>query len=461
MGAIFSDENKYGNWRKSWVALAEAQAELGLAGVAQSQVNELKRFVSNINYDVADERERLTRHDVMAHVYAFGRQCPEAAGIIHAGATSCCITDNAELLQMYSGLDLLRGKVARAISLFGNFSLKYKDTPCLGFTHFQPAQPTTVGKRAAMWGYAFVMDYEQIKIFQDSFKLRGLKGATGTQASFLELADGDESKVIELDKRFRQKLGIEEGFPITGQTYPRKYDSMALQILAGIGESAHKFGSDARILQNKKEFEEPFEEGQVGSSAMPYKRNPMRLERMCSLARGLFARELEARMTSSVQCLERTLDDSAGRRDYIPQAFIATDEVLNLAMNVMESPVVHLGMIEGNLREELPFMAAENILMTAVKRGKDRQQVHEKIRIYSQEAGRKIKEGESNNKFLEMIERDAEIGLSKEEIADAADPRKFIGRAPSQVLEFYEQCVLPIIEKEKEAISALKSEVKV
>lgn len=460
MSPVFSDDFKFQTWRKCWVALAEAECELGLGGVKPEQVAQLKEYVDKINYDVADAKEREIRHDIMAHVYAFGQQCPEAAGIIHLGATSCCVSDNAELMQMYQGLKIIRGKLVNTIKLFGNFAMTYKDMACLGFTHFQPAQPTTVGKRAAMWGYAFVMDYHQLKSLMESWKLRGLKGATGTQASYLELADGDEEAVIELNLRFLGKLGYDADFPITGQTYPRKYDSMALQVLAGIGESAHKFGTDARILQNRKEFEEPFEKEQVGSSAMAYKRNPMRLERMCGLARGLLARELEARMTSSVQWLERTLDDSAPRRDYVPQAFIAADEVLNLAMNVMESPQVYPRVIERNLDFELPFMATENILMAAVKKGKNRQEIHERIRRYSQEAGRRIKQEGRDNELLQMLAEDPFIGLTLTEINEAVNVQKFTGRAASQVIEFYQKEVIPILKAEKDLVG-IKSDVRV
>lgn len=460
MSPIFSDDYKFEAWRRCWVALAEAECELGLAGVVPSQVAQLKEYVGKINYDVAEAREKETRHDVMSHVYAYGVQCPDAKGIIHAGATSCCITDNAELMQMYEALRLVKTKLAATIKLFGDFALKYKDLPVLGFTHFQPAQPTTLGKRAAMWGYNFVLDYCQVDALDREKRLRGLKGATGTQASYLELADGDEAKVIALNQRFMEKLGFSLDFIVTGQTYPRKYDSMILQALAGIGESAHKFGTDARIMQNRKEFEEPFEKGQVGSSAMAYKRNPMRLERMCGLARGLFARELESRMTASVQWLERTLDDSAPRRDYVPQAFLAADEVLNLAMNVMENPAVYPKVIERNLAMEMPFMATENILMAAVKKGRDRQQVHEIIRKCSQEAGRRIKEEGEDNKLLQMLALNPDLGMTLEEIQAAVDVKRFIGRAPSQVDDFYKLEVKPIIDAEKDSLG-IKSSVQV
>jgi adenylosuccinate lyase len=460
MSQIFSDNYKFSSWRRCWVALAEAECELGLAGIKREQVEQLKQYISDINYDVADAKERQIRHDVMAHVYAFGQQCPNAAGILHAGATSCDITDNAELMQMHEALVLVRKKVVNTIKLFGEFALQYKDIACLGFTHFQPAQPTTVGKRAALWAQNFVMDYYQIKALEQNKRLRGLKGATGTQASFLELADGNEEKVRELNKRFLRKLGYDLDFIITGQTYPRKYDSMILQALSGIGESAHKFGTDARILQNKKEFEEPFEEDQVGSSAMPYKRNPMRLERMCGLARGLFARELEAKMTSSLQWFERTLDDSAPRRDYIAQAFIAVDEVLNLAMNVMERPAVFPKVIQKNLELEMPFMATENILMAAVKRGKNRQEVHEIIRKHAQEAGRRIKKEGKENELLEMLANDPRIGMIIDELKASIDIRKAIAMAPSQVIDFYEQEIKPILEAEEESLG-IRSDVKV
>ncbi len=466
MSPIFSDKYKFEAWRRCWIALAEAECELGLAGVRPEQVAQLKEYAHEVNYDVADAREREKRHDVMAHVYAFGQQCPDAAGIIHAGATSCDITDNAELMQMHDALALVRRKLVGTINLFGNFAMQYKDLACLGFTHYQPAQPTTLGKRAAWWGQNFVDDYKEVKALERDKKLRGLKGATGTQASFLELADGDEGKVKELNRIFLEKLGYvgEEGrtrdFTITGQTYPRKYDSKVLAVLAGIGESAHKFGTDGRLLQNRKEFEEPFEKEQVGSSAMAYKRNPMRLERMCSLSRGLFTKALDARMTSAVQWMERTLDDSAGRRDYVAQAFLATDEVLNLAMNVMERPAVFPKMIEKGLALELPFMVTENIMMTAVKRGADRQEVHEAIRQHSQKAATRIKEEGKENELLQMLAADPRIGMSSDEIQSAMDVRKLVGRAPAQVMDFYKNEVEPILEAEKDCLD-VKSDVRV
>jgi adenylosuccinate lyase len=460
MSPIFSDDFKFQSWRQCWVALAEAQSELGLANVTPQQVDQLRAYVKNINYDVAEAREKETRHDVMSHVYAFSQQCPDAKGIIHAGATSCDITDNAELMQMYEGIRVIRGKLVNTIKLFGDFAQQYRDLPILGFTHFQPAQPTTLGKRAAMWGYAFAMDYEQVKALEVSRRLRGLKGATGTQASFLELADGNSSKVAELNRRFLKKLGYELDFGITSQTYPRKYDSVVLQVLAGIGESAHKFGTDVRLMQNRKEMEEPFERGQIGSSAMAYKRNPMKLERMCGLARGLFAREMESRMTSSIQWLERTLDDSAPRRDYVAQAFCAADEVLNLAMAVMERPAVFPMMIKKHLDLELPFMATENIMMAAVKLGRDRQAVHEIIRQNAQEAARRIKEEGKDNQLLTMLAEDKGIGMSRDEIDAAVDVRKFVGRAPEQVDEFIGEIVEPILRSEK-TVLGLRSNVQV
>jgi len=449
MSPVFSDDYKFQSWRKCWVALAESQCDLGLAGVKRNQVEQLRQFVKDINYDVADAQERKIRHDVMAHVYAFGQQCPDAAGIIHAGATSCDITDNAELMQIYEALGIIRGKLVGTISKFSDFAIEHRNLACLGYTHFQPAQPTTLGKRAALWAQNFVMDYYQIKALESNRMLRGLKGATGTQASFLELADGNKNKVVELNYLFLKKLGFEHDYMVTGQTYPRKFDSLVLSALSGIGESAHKFGTDARILQNKKEFEEPFEKSQVGSSAMAYKRNPMRLERMCGLARGIFARELEARMTSSVQWFERTLDDSAPRRDYVAQAFIAADEVLNLAMNVMENPAVFPEMIRRNLELELPFMVTENILMAAVKRGKNRQEVHELIRQHSHEVGRRMKEEGRDNELLEMLAKDEGIGMTIDEIKSEIDVKKFVGRAPEQVVDFYRDVLAPIFNVEQ------------
>ncbi|MEK6891415.1 MAG: adenylosuccinate lyase [Nanoarchaeota archaeon] len=460
MGPVFSDDRKFQLWRECWVALAESQYQLGLAGVTEGKVAQLREYVHNINYDVAEAKEREIRHDVMSHVYAFGEQCLDAKGIIHAGATSCDITDNAELIQMHEALRLVKTKLVGTIKLLGDFSMKYKDLACLGYTHFQPAQPTTVGKRAAMWTENFVIDYHQINGLYKDRKLRGLKGATGTQASFLELADGDEAKVVALNELFLKTLGYDDDFCVTGQTYPRKYDSIVLQALAGIGESAHKFGLDFRILQHKKELEEPFEEKQTGSSAMAYKRNPMRLERMCSLARDAMINEMKPRITSSVQLFERTLDDSAARRDYVPQTFIGIDEVLNLAMNVMENPAVFPLMIKRNLDVELPFMATENIMMASVKRGKSRQDIHELIRQYSHEAGRRVKEEGKDNELLRMLADDERIGMSLDEINEAVDVRKFIGRAPQQVEEFYEREIQPILDIEGDA-SNVKSNVQV
>ena len=459
MSPIFSDYFKFRTWRNCWIALAESQLELGLAGVTSEQVAQLKSFAGDINYDVADAKEREIRHDVMAHVYAFGQQCPEAAGIIHAGATSCDITDNAELIQMYAGLALVKRKLVNTIKLVRDFADQYKDLAVLGYTHFQPAQPITLGKRAAMWGHDFFLDYGQLKYLEDLRLLRGLKGATGTQASFMALADNDSGKVEELNRMFVKKLGFEEDFLITGQTYTRKFDSIILGALCGIAESAYKMGSDIRLMQSRKEMEEPFEEKQVASSAMAYKRNPMRSERMCSLAREVVGNVQKARMTSMGQWLERTLDDSAGRRIYIPESFIATDEILNLAMNVMEGPVVYPRVIEKNLMAELPFMATENVLMAAVANGRNRQIVHERIRVHSQEAGRKIKQEGRDNELLQMLADDTEIGMTMDEILETVDVKKFVGRAPDQVSYFLSE-VDSMLEAEGHLLGA-RSEVRV
>jgi adenylosuccinate lyase len=456
---IFSDDFKFQTWRQCWIALAESQYELGLAGVTKEQVEQLKQFVKNINYDVAEQRERIIRHDVMSHVYAFGQQCPDAAGIIHTGATSCDITDNTELIQMYAALKIIKRKLVNTIKHVRDFADMYKALPILAFTHYQPAQPTTLGLRASTWLHDLVLDYHQLLYLETHERLRGLKGATGTQASFLELADGDESKVKELNKRFIKKLGFEEDFPITTQTYTRKYDSLMLQLLACIGESAHKAGTDMRLMQNRKEMEEPFEKEQVGSSAMAYKRNPMRAERMCSLARDVVGNEIKPRMTSMIQWFERTLDDSAGRRIYVPQAFIDTDEVLNLYSNIMERPVVYPKVIERNLMNELPFLVTENIMMASVKRGKNRQELHEAIRQHSQEASRRIKEEGKDNQLLEMLANDPRIGMSMTEILTEIDVKKFIGRAPSIVESFLKDVDL-ILDSERELLG-VKSKVEV
>lgn len=459
MSYIFSDEFKFQTWRKCWVALAESEQELGLAGVTKEHVDLLKQYVTNINYDIADKKEKEIRHDVMSQIYALSQQCPEASGIIHAGATSCCITDNTELIQINEATKIIKKKLVNTIKKVRDFSEKYKSLPILAFTHFQPAIPITLGKRASSWLQDLVMDYNQVSNLKDYKMLRGLKGATGTQASFLELADGDENKVKELNKRFIKKLGYDSDFPITTQTYPRKYDSIVLSVLAGIGESAHKAGTDIRLMQNRKEMEEPSETSQVGSSTMAYKRNPMRAERMCSLAREVIGNEIKPKMTSMIQWLERTLDDSAGRRIYIPETFMATDEVLNIYMNIMERPVVYPKVIERNLNEEMPFIATENIMMDAVKKGKNRQEVHEAIRQHSQEAARRIKEEGKSNELLQMLAGDSRIGMTMEEINNTVDVRKYIGRAPQQVEEYLVE-VDKILKSEEDLLGA-KSKLEV
>lgn len=459
MSPIFSDDFKFQTWRKCWVALAEAEQELGLGGVTPKQVDQLKQYANNINYDVAEKKEREIRHDVMSHVYAYGQQCPDAAGIIHLGATSCCITDNAELIQIHEANNVIKRKLVNTIGKVAAFADKYKSQPILAFTHFQPAQPTTLGKRASTWLQDLVMDYQQVNNLEGFKMLRGLKGATGTQASYLELADGDEDKVKQLNQKFINKFGYNLDFAITTQTYPRKYDSIVLNTLAGIGESAHKAGTDIRLMQNRNEMEEPFEKVQVGSSAMAYKRNPMRAERMCSLSREVIADSLKPRMTSMIQWLERTLDDSAGRRTYIPEAFMATDEVLNIYMNIMENPVVHQKVIERHLDEEMPFLATEDIMMTAVKRGRNRQEVHEAIRENSQEASRRIKEEGKDNKLLQMLASDSRIGMTLEEIKNTIDVRKYIGRAPQQVDDYLVE--VNKILKAEESLLGAKSKLEV
>ncbi|BCS81417.1 adenylosuccinate lyase [Anaerocellum diazotrophicum] len=448
MKRLFSNDTRFKLWRKLWIALAEAQKELGL-DITDEQIEEMKRYAEDINYEVARQKEKELRHDVMAHIHAFGEQAKKARPIIHLGATSCFVTDNADIIIMYEALKLIRKKLVNCIKVLSDFALKYKDMPTLGFTHFQPAQLTTVGKRAMLWVQDLVMDLEFLEYVMEHTYLRGVKGTTGTQASFMALFDGDEEKVKMLDKLVCKKMGFEKSFPLTSQTYPRKYDFLVLSVLASIAQSSYKFANDIRLLQHLKEIEEPFEKTQVGSSAMAYKRNPMRSERICALARYVMVNIQNPLFTASVQWLERTLDDSANRRISIPEAFLATDSILNLYHNVASGLVVYEKMIERHIQQELPFMATENILMEAVKRGGDRQDLHEKIRKYSMEAGRNVKEFGKENNLIELISNDPSFKLSKEEIQAILDPKKFVGRAPSQVQEYYDEYVKPILEKYK------------
>lgn len=448
MQALFSPDKKFRTWRKLWVALAESQMELGL-DISQDQVDELKKNQDNINYDIAQAREKEVRHDVMSHVYAYGIQCPKAAGIIHLGATSCFVGDNTDLIIDYEALDLIKKRLVKLISILSRFADQYKDLPTLGFTHFQPAQPTTVGKRACLWIQDFIFDLESLEDFLQRRKLRGVKGTTGTQASFLELFDGDYEKVKLLDKMVAKKMGYEDVFAVTGQTYSRKFDSQLVNILAGIAQSATKFSNDIRLLQHLKEIEEPFEKNQIGSSAMAYKRNPMRSERIASLARYIIADMINPAMTVSGQWFERTLDDSANRRISVPEAFLATDAVLNLCANVSDGLVVYPKVIGQRLMKELPFMATENIMMDAVKKGGNRQELHEKIRLHSLAAARIVKEEGGENDLVDRIAGDPSFGISKEEILEILRPDLYIGCAPMQVREFLENIVKPILDNEE------------
>lgn len=444
MQALFSPDKKFKTWRKLWIALAETEMELGL-DIKQEQIDELKKFQDDINYEVAKEREKEVRHDVMSHVYAYGVQCPSAAGIIHLGATSCFVGDNTDLIIMYEAMELVRERLGKTIATLAKFADEYKDLPTLGFTHFQPAQPTTVGKRATLWIQDFLLDLENIEDFLQRKRLRGAKGTTGTQASFLELFDGDYSKVKALDKTVARKMGYDDVFPVTGQTYSRKIDSQVINILAGIAQSATKFSNDIRLLQHLKEVEEPFEKKQIGSSAMAYKRNPMRSERIASLSRYVIADMINPAMTVAGQWFERTLDDSANKRISVPEAFLAIDAVLNLCANVSDGLVVYPKVIEQRLMKELPFMATENIMMDAVKKGGNRQELHERIRIHSLEAAKVVKVEGKENDLVDRIAADEAFGVTKEEILAVLKPELYVGCSPIQVEEFLEETVIPAI----------------
>ena len=444
MQYIFSQDKKFTTWRKLWIALAESEKELGL-NITDEQIAELKEHQNDINYDVAKAREKEVRHDVMSHVYAYGVQCPKAKGIIHLGATSCYVGDNTDMIIMREGLQLVKKKLVNVIAELAKFADRYKALPTLAFTHFQPAQPTTVGKRATLWMMELVQDYEDICYVIDSLKLLGSKGTTGTQASFMELFDGDESKVKELEKRIADDFGFAGVVPVSGQTYSRKIDAQTLATLAGIAESASKFATDLRLLQHLKEVEEPFEKNQIGSSAMPYKRNPMRSERICALARYVICDSLNPAFTSATQWFERTLDDSANKRISVPEAFLAVDAILNIMINVVSGLVVYPKVIEAHVMNELPFMATENIMMDAVKRGGNRQDLHERIREHSMAAGKRIKEEGLENDMVDRIAGDPMFGMTREQILEHLDPSAYIGRCPSQVDEFLSECVRPAI----------------
>ena len=459
MSFIFSEDMKFTTWRKLWVALAEGEKELGLK-ITDAQIDELKSNIKNINYEDAIKREKEVRHDVMSHVYAYGIQCPEAKGIIHLGATSCYVGDNTDVIIMRDALLLIKNKIVTVLNHLKEFAIKYKDMPTLGFTHFQPAQLTTVGKRSTLWMQDLVMDIENIDFLLSTLKLRGVKGTTGTQASFMELFDGDEEKVKSLDKIVAKKMGFDKSYGVTGQTYPRKLDSIVLNTLSEIAQSAYKFSNDLRLLQNMKEMEEPFEKNQIGSSAMAYKRNPMRSERMSALSRYVIVDALNPAITAGTQWFERTLDDSANKRLSMAEGFLALDGVLNLYINIAENMVVYDKVIASHVLRELPFMATENIMMEAVKSGKDRQELHEKIRVHSMAAGARVKKDGLDNDLIDRIINDESFGLNKDEILKIIDPNKFVGRAPSQVIEFIEEYVKPIIDKNEEALK-IKSEINV
>ncbi|ASW42884.1 adenylosuccinate lyase [Clostridium isatidis] len=451
MSYIFSDEMKFKTWRRLWVALAEGEKELGI-NITDEQIRELKDNVENINYEVAIQREKETRHDVMSHVYAYGVQCPKAKGIIHLGATSCYVGDNTDLIIMKEGLLLIRKKIINVIKNLKDFALKYKGLPTLGFTHLQPAQLTTVGKRATLWIHDLLLDLENLDFVIDKLRFRGVKGTTGTQASFMELFDGDEEKIKALDRIVTEKMGFKESYSVTGQTYPRKVDSIILNTLSEIAQSAYKFSNDLRILQSMKEIEEPFEKNQIGSSAMAYKRNPMRSERMSALARFVLVTSMNPAITASTQWFERTLDDSANKRLSVSEAFLALDGVLNLYMNISSNLVVYEKVIETHVNKELPFMATENILMEEVKMGGDRQELHEKIRVHSMEAARKVKEEGLDNDLIERLINDPSFSLDEEKAKSILAAKKFTGRAENQVLDFINEAVKPILEKNKDLL---------
>ncbi len=459
MKYLFSPDMKFRTWRRLWTALAQAEMELGLP-VTQEQVEELRAHQDDINYEVAEAREKEVRHDVMSHVYAYGQQCPKAAGIIHLGATSCYVGDNTDIIIMTEALKLIRDKLIGVLRVLSRFAGAYHSLPTLAFTHFQPAQPTTVGKRATLWIQDLLMDLEDVEYQLSKAKLLGSKGTTGTQASFLELFEGDHEKVKELDRKIAEKLGYKECFAVSGQTYSRKLDSQMLSILSGIAQSAAKFSNDIRLLQHLKEVEEPFEKGQIGSSAMAYKRNPMRTERMASLARYVMADALNPALTVAGQWFERTLDDSANKRLSVPEAFLAVDGILTLYANVADGLVVYPKVIEQRLRKELPFMATENIMMDAVKRGGNRQQLHEAIRVHSMAAGRVIKEEGGENDLLDRIAADPIFGVSLEELREILKPEKYVGRAPEQTMEFLREIVGPVLDKYKD-VKASEAEVSV
>ena len=451
MQYIFSQDKKFRTWRKLWIALAETEKELGL-DITEEQIEELKAHADDINYDVAKEREKVVRHDVISHVYAYAKQCPNAKGIIHLGATSCYVGDNTDIILMSEALEIVRKKLINVIAELAKFADAHKNLPTLAFTHFQPAQPTTVGKRATLWMQEFMMDLEDLEYVKGSLKLLGSKGTTGTQASFLELFDGDQETIDKIDPMIAKKMGFETCYPVSGQTYSRKVDTRVVNVLAGIAASAHKMSNDIRLLQHLKEIEEPFEKTQIGSSAMAYKRNPMRSERIASLSRYVMVDAMNPAITSATQWFERTLDDSANKRLSVPEGFLAIDGILDLCLNVVDGLVVYPKVIEKRLMSELPFMATENIMMDAVKAGGDRQELHERIRELSMEAGRNVKEKGLDNNLLELIAADPAFNLSLEELQKTMDPAKYVGRAPVQVDAYLKNVVNPVLEANKDIL---------
>ena len=465
MQYIFSPDMKFRTWRKLWIALAETEMELGLSQdgkpvITKEQIDELKAHAQDINYDVAKAREKEVRHDVMSHVYAYGQQCPKAAGIIHLGATSCYVGDNTDIIVMTDALKLVKKKLVNVLNELSSFADKYKAQPTLAFTHFQPAQPTTVGKRATLWMQEFYLDLEDLNYVLSGMKLLGSKGTTGTQASFLELFNGDQETIDKIDPMIAKKMGFQEGYPVSGQTYSRKVDTRVLNVLAGIAASAHKMSNDIRLLQHLKEVEEPFEKSQIGSSAMAYKRNPMRSERIASLSRYVMIDALNPAITSATQWFERTLDDSANKRLSVPEAFLAIDGILDLCLNVVDGLVVYPKVIEKHMMSELPFMATENIMMDAVKMGGNRQELHEKIRELSMEAGRNVKvEGKENN-LLELIAADPAFNMSLEDLQKTMEPSRYVGRAKEQVDAFLTKVIAPVLKENKDLLG-VKAEINV
>jgi len=460
MSHLFSQEFKFQTWRKLWIALAEAEKELGLS-ITQEQIDDMKAHQYDINYEVAEAREKEVRHDVMSHVYAFGKQAPKAEAIIHLGATSCYVGDNTDIIIMTEAMKLIRKKIINVINELSKFALEYKDMPTLGYTHFQPAQTTTVGKRATLWLQDLVMDLEDIEFQISKAKLLGSKGTTGTQASFLELFDGDKQKVKQLDDIIVNKMGYTDYFKVSGQTYPRKLDSQILNVLSSIAQSAFKFSNDIRLLQHLKEIEEPFEKSQIGSSAMAYKRNPMRSERIASLSRYVIADAVNPAITASTQWFERTLDDSANKRISVPEAFLCVDAILTLYRNVVDGLVVYPKVIRKHLNDELPFMATENIMMDAVKKGGNRQELHERIRVHSMEAGKMVKMEGKQNDLLQRIANDNMFGLTMEELEAIMIPENFVGIAPEQTEDYIKNFIQPILEKNREILEEQGEEIRV